>query len=59
MKIAADIIMEPLTYTFNFTAGLNSVPKGRKSAFIIPPPIVVLSPKGFYTPANGGLNKKY
>jgi len=50
VKIAADIIMEPLTYTFN-TARLNTVPRASKSAFIIPSQIVVLSPKGFYTPA--------
>lgn len=36
VKVAADIIAEPLTYTFNFTAGLNTVPKVRKSAFVIP-----------------------
>ncbi len=36
VEVASDIIMEHLTYTFNFTAGLNTVPKVRESDFIIP-----------------------
>lgn len=36
LKIAADIIAEPLTYIFNLSLSQNSIPEVWKSAFVLP-----------------------